>query len=298
MRTILVRRSPHSGPYTMVQWRFSVPGPARLLWGIILVALMLRLGFWIYTERTWEDALITVRHAENAAAGRGLTHHPAQGPPIHGFTSPISVLIPLLGEFVARGSGLAVLRISSLVATVITLILAWRLAQHPRIALSPAATTLFLGYLAMEHHQILFGMAGMETQWIVAITLLGMWAGLEVIEYQPSTALAGTASPWRLGIGLGTVCGLALWGRPDGVILILAIAFAIGVWGRWGLVVPVILGCVLCLAPWIAFRLGCSNGAQSSSAERTICDCGCPPRSAGWGAGQSTSCGVPDHCKH
>lgn len=227
-----------------------------LLWFAIGVAVALRLVFWGYTERIWEDALITVRHAEWAAAGEGLTHHPAQGAPIHGFTSPFSVLIPLAGELVWRGSGLLVLRLSSLFAAILTIWLGWRLGNHPRIALSLPAMILFLGYLAIEHHQILFGMAGMETQWIVAITLLGLLCSLEIIESEPLDLQkigVFTRTNWLSGLGLGAVAGLALWGRPDGVIMLLAMAVVIVARRNWPIVAPAVIGGVLCLAPWAAF---------------------------------------------
>ncbi|MCU0709771.1 MAG: hypothetical protein MUF23_15925, partial [Pirellula sp.] len=93
------------------------------MWTFIAVAVSVRIGFWIATERVWEDALITIRHAENAARGLGLTHHPLQGPPpVHGFTSPISVLIPLAAELVQPGSALNVLRIVSLIAAALTIV--------------------------------------------------------------------------------------------------------------------------------------------------------------------------------
>src|SRR5690242_1687916 len=92
------------------------PRPGRSQWPeflIVFFAMAVRLGYWIYTSRTWEDALITLQHAENGARGLGLTHTPAAGPPLHGFTSPLSVLIPLAGEAMHAGWGLAFLRIVS-----------------------------------------------------------------------------------------------------------------------------------------------------------------------------------------
>lgn len=59
----------------------------------LIASVAIRVFFWIYTQRIWEDTLITVRHAENAAAGLGLTHHTGHGQLVHGFTSAISVLI-------------------------------------------------------------------------------------------------------------------------------------------------------------------------------------------------------------
>ena len=45
---------------------------------IDVLAVLVRLFYWGYTGRTWEDALITVLHSENAASGLGLTHLAAE----------------------------------------------------------------------------------------------------------------------------------------------------------------------------------------------------------------------------
>lgn len=202
----------------------------------MFVAVADRVVFWAMTDRVWEDALITVRHAENAARGLGLTHHPGHGELVHGFTSPISVLIPLAGELIVPGSGIDVLRISSLLAAALTIWLGYRIAVHPAVDLSPIATTFFLGYLALEFHQILFGMSGMETQWIVAITLFGLWQFLE-----------------RRTVLLGVACGLAMWGRPDGVVLVLAILVCLAWSRRWRAIPIVVLVAGLSLVPWLLF---------------------------------------------
>jgi hypothetical protein len=36
---------------------------------LALLAVTIRLLFWYYTKRTWEDALIALQHAENGARG-------------------------------------------------------------------------------------------------------------------------------------------------------------------------------------------------------------------------------------
>ena len=82
-----------------------------ILVAFIALALAARLTFWFYTGRVWEDALITITAARNVWEGIGLTHH-ASEPYVQSFTSPISVLIPILGEMFQ--AGLLVLRLSSL----------------------------------------------------------------------------------------------------------------------------------------------------------------------------------------
>ena len=83
--------------------------------GLMIAAFLLRLFFWVYTRRTWEDALITVLHSENFYHGLGLTHFKIDDPkPLQGFTSPISVLVPLLADRFHVGWGLPFLKLLSL----------------------------------------------------------------------------------------------------------------------------------------------------------------------------------------
>jgi hypothetical protein len=203
---------------------------------MVVLAVVARAAFWWWTGRTLEDALITLRHAENAARGLGLTHQPWNERPLHGFTSPISVLIPLLSEWVVLGSGMIALKVSSIIAGAISVILGGRLARHPAINLSNWATLFFLGYLALESHQVLFGMAGMEAQCIVALTLYGLLAFLSQSTLQ-----------------MGLACGLALWGRPDGVILIGAMGLSLLFLGRWKQLAAVLVVAFACIAPWLIF---------------------------------------------
>jgi hypothetical protein len=214
--------------------------PPWALWvmaGIALFAVAIRFFFWYYTRRTWEDALITVQHAENAARGLGLTHVPG-GPHIHGFTSPISVLIPLLGELVHPGFGIPVLKVVSAICGGITVWLAMVIARRLRLALP--ITFLIGGYLAIEHQQILFGMAGMETQVVVTILLFSIYSLFDL-------------KPIAVGISLG----LCLLARPDfsfwvGIVIVLL------TWRAWKVrdFHPLeIIGLTLLLVygPWVAF---------------------------------------------
>ncbi len=208
----------------------------QVMWGMLVLAVLIRGFFWAYTDRTWEDALITVRHAENAAQGVGLTHHPDHGEPVHGFTSPISVLIPLAAECVVAGSGIPAQKGVSLLAAAATIYCAYRVLRHPEIRLSPAFLGFALGYLAIEHHQILFGMAGMETQCIVALVWWSLWMFVD------------RRTGW-----LGVACGAALWGRPDGLFLDVALWLGLVLERRWKAVVAVPLIAAAVFLPWIVF---------------------------------------------
>lgn len=180
---------------TVVTIRLGALTVPRALAIAIAAALGSRLAFWLLTDRVWEDALITVTHARNAVAGIGLTHHPGE-PLTHGFTSALSVLVPLAGEALIGGSGVVALRIVSLVAAIATLVFAWRIAQ--RLRLGPWPTALVVGYLALDQNHIFYGMAGMETQ-----------LGVATLLWSVDSVMAGRVA-WS-----GVALGVALLARPD-----------------------------------------------------------------------------------
>ena len=169
--------------------------PSRELVWAIPVAIAARLVFWAVTNRTWEDALITLAHARNAVEGLGLTAH--QGEPVtQGFTSALSVLIPLAGEAVAAGSGLLVLRLASLAAVVVAVWAADHLLIELGVSVWPRRLTL--AFLAVDPLQVFYGMAGMETQVAVAVLLVSAYLTTQ-----------------RHSFALGVSLGLALLARPD-----------------------------------------------------------------------------------
>lgn len=201
-----------------------------LVTGFIVLAILVRLVFWLYTGRVWEDALITLAPARNAWLGNGLTHHLTE-PHIHSFTSPISVLIPLVGEAIHQG--LFLLRLVSVVAGGVTVYYAYRLGRF--FNFHWAANVLILGYLATDQLQVFFGMAGMETQVATAIFL-----GTLYYLFKPS---------WKL---LGLFLGLGILVRPEFI-------FCVGVIGFYMLLqhpkrIPLVAGIFLCvIAPWYLF---------------------------------------------
>jgi hypothetical protein len=205
----------------------------------MVLAILVRLFYWHYTHRTWEDALITVLHSENFVRGLGLTHlQPAGEPPLHGFTSPLSVLIPLVGDLVHVGWGLPFLKLVSAFAGAVAVWLGARISQA--LGLPPALALTAAAFLAFEHHQILWGMAGMETQVVTVAYLCSLYA-----------MMRGTQ--WQKGLSFGFV----MLARPDAAIWV-AIAFAVELWrakknGSWRPLLPVIYGLLIVYGPWILF---------------------------------------------
>lgn len=211
---------------------------SRALFVVALLAVLIRLFYWDYTGRTWEDALITVLHSENAASGLGLTLVDPGEPPVHGFTSPLSVLLSLMGDMVHVGYGLMFLKLLSAIFGGITVWLGARICLVLR--LPPALALIAAAYLAFEHHQILWGMAGMETQMVIAIYLYSIYC-------------LQRGSQWQKGLSLG----LAMLARPDAVIWVV-IACAVELWrawkrGEWRNLIPVFSGLALLYAPWLIF---------------------------------------------
>ena len=178
---------------------------APLLTAAIAAGLTARVVFWAMTDRRIDDALITVKHAKNAVDGSGLVHHLGEGH-VHGFTSALSVLVPLPGELIATDGGFVALRLVSLAAFVAAVVYAYRIAGELR--LGPWPTALVLAYLCFDQNQIFFGMAGMETQIAVAVLLASVFYVL-VEDFTKA----------------GITLGLALLARPDFLLWIVP-AFA------------------------------------------------------------------------
>lgn len=188
----------------------TLVGGDQLTWrvaiGIALVAVALRLFFWAYTGRVWEDALITVLHSENVGRGWGLTHHHVGEPRTHGFTSPISVLVPLMVDWFHPGWGLIWIRLVSAVAAGGSVLLVFGINRvYPSLRLPLPLIAAVAGYLAIEHHQMLWGVAGMETQMVVLILLAALYA------------VQAPVGPWWQGLALAA----CMYARPDYGFLVL-----------------------------------------------------------------------------
>jgi len=143
-----------------------------LLAGFAAAAVAARIVFWAVTNRMFDDALTTVTHARNVPLGLGLVHHVGEGP-VHGFTSALGVLIPLVGELLHEGSGMFAMRIGSLAAAAVTIAYARYLCRD--LGISALPTSFVLAYLAFDQNMIFFGMSGMETQVAIAILLAGVY---------------------------------------------------------------------------------------------------------------------------
>ena len=202
-----------------------------ILLAFIAAALIVRLVFWFYTGRVWEDALITITAARSVWEGAGLTHH-ASEPRVHSFTSPISVLIPLLGE--GFGAGLLLLRLSSLAGSVACIYFAYRIGVA--LGFHWAAHVMVLTYLACDQLQVFFGMTGMETQVVTAVAVATLYFYL-------------IRKWWALGVA----CGLAAISRPEFIMFLLpAVGVALLLFHRRA-ILAVALPSLAIAGPWYTF---------------------------------------------
>jgi hypothetical protein len=196
----------------------------------VVVSVVVRLTFWVVTKRVWEDALITITPARNFWEGNGLTHHISE-PRVHSFTSPVSVLIPLVGEGIHQG--LLFLRVSSLIAGAVSVIYAYKIGLH--FQWSRWAHVLVLSFLATDQLQVFFGMTGMETQVATAVMVAGVYALF--------------TRRWQM---LGVMLGLAGLCRPEFGLWIAAAGVALILSQRRAAVRPA-LTAVGIVAPWVVF---------------------------------------------
>ena len=142
-----------------------------LLLAFLALAVCCRVLYWAYTDRVWEDALISLTPARNFWDGLGFTHHPSE-PRVHSFTSALGEFVLLIGEGV--GQGVNLMRLLSLLAAAAAIRSAARIGEI--LDLPWYSRVLFLTYLATDHLQVMFGMAGMETQIATALFLSSAWA--------------------------------------------------------------------------------------------------------------------------
>jgi hypothetical protein len=202
----------------------------------MLGAVIARAVFWQMTHRMFEDGLTTITHARNAAEGLGLTNHPGEGH-VHGFTSALSVLVPLPGEFIAPGGGgFVAIRLASMAAVVIAIYAAHLIGRE--LGLSRWAMLFPLAYLAFDQNQIFYGMAGMETEIAVAVLLV---SALFVIR-------------GRLLLS-GAMFGLCVLARPDFVLFIVP-AFLYLAWPRrteLRSLLPTVGAAAAVAGPWFVF---------------------------------------------
>jgi hypothetical protein len=179
----------------------------------LVAACLVCLGYTFYTGQTWEDSLITLRHAENLLNGNGLTYNP--GTRVHGFTSSINVLLLAFCHFATGQSSyvatLWLYRVFSIAAFAAGGVLLLKAMYETPPRWPVAAWFLAIVYL-FDVKNVAFSINGMETAFML---LFVAWAVYLLSHAQLDQWL------WR-----GLCWGGLMWSRPDGCVYIVALSLA------------------------------------------------------------------------
>jgi hypothetical protein len=176
----------------------------RLVLLLVAVGMGAPLAYTLFTRHTWEDFYITYRFSRNLCAGQGLVYEP--GRHVHGFTSPLGVLLPALAfELTGRDDmALDLFRAVSIAAFAAACLLGGQAVF--RVTGSRAGMILFGLWSAVDAKSIAFSTNGMET----ALMLLFLASAIYLMTTAP-------AHRWR---GRGLCWAGLMWTRPDGCIFI------------------------------------------------------------------------------
>jgi hypothetical protein len=174
---------------------------------------LIPLGYVLYTHHIWEDWFITFRHSQNLCAGNGLVYN--VGERVHGFTSPLGVLLPALcylltGEH-SYLPALWLFRGLCIIAYVVAGIIILR--GIGRDDPNQRWVRLFFAALyLLDVKAVAFTVNGMETAFMLCFLA---W-GISVLD----------KSDRRNWLARGCAWAGLMWTRPDGCIYIAALALA------------------------------------------------------------------------
>lgn len=168
----------------------------------------------LYTGQVWEDYFITYRHSENLVRGFGLVYQP--GERVHGFTSPLNVLLPALfhalnptGDYVWPLWGFVLVSLGILA---LGLYAAARWITEAGGRLAGWSGLLLALLLLLQPKLAAFSTNGQEA---------GLWAGFLLLLLVAINRGVGLC--WR-SAGLA-MAGL-MWTRPDSPVHIVALSVA------------------------------------------------------------------------
>jgi hypothetical protein len=186
-------------------------GPQLRLWAaaIAIVAVAVRLLILVRTHSTGEDALITLRYAENLAHGKGLVFNPGES--VLGVTTPLYCLLISLFAWLHLPALLCG-KILCIAADGLTCyLISHILFYYNRPAAGLAASALY----ALTTTPISVTISGMETGLVTCVGLCMVWCMIT----------GRTKRLWALGAVLYLL-------RIDGLLLLLFLAYDVCIYTR------------------------------------------------------------------
>ncbi len=178
--------------------------PAPLV--AFVVAVVVALGFALYTRHAWEDYWITFRVSRNLATGHGLVFN--VGDRLHTFTSPLGVLLPAVASLLTANSSdmaaLWVFRVMSATALGGAAALLVRTARH--VHFGRVATFFLVAWLVTDAKILDYTINGMETAFMMLF-----------LAYALSSHTRADPRGWR---HLGAAWAGLMWTRPDSFVYI------------------------------------------------------------------------------
>ncbi|HOK04632.1 MAG TPA: hypothetical protein PLN24_05215 [Victivallales bacterium] len=172
----------------------------------LLFAAFVPLFYSLYTEHIWEDYYITYKFSRNLADGYGLVYFPGEKA-VHGFTSPLGVLLPALTYLICRSDSMALwlFRIFFGIPCFIAAIYMLYKTSEKVFKDYPHLKFLCPLFLVFEVKSVMFSVNGMETalmlffvSWLIKIFIYKDW-------------------DWRK---IGFCSAALMWTRPDSCIYI------------------------------------------------------------------------------
>lgn len=189
---------------------------------VLVGGALVALAYAAFTSHAWEDYWITYRSSKNLALGHGLVFQP--GERLHGFTSPIGVLLPaLLSRLLGNDADFAVLWIFRVVSAALFVPTGLALVRaHRSLEVAWPATLITLLLAATEIKIVAFSVNGQESAFLVSF----LCASLACLARRPALPVLALGAAWA---------GLQ-WTRPDGFVYggSLAVGWlAFGMEGGW-----------------------------------------------------------------
>src|SRR5262245_22577878 len=193
-----------------------------------LLAIATRIYLHLSIGYTADDALITLRYAENLSQGKGFVYNDNEK--VLGTTTPLLALITTL-LLQLKVNGIIAFFVLNLIADLCTAFFLFRIFRNGSSAISviPAAVFLF------SPETIQWSLSGMETQITIAFIFGAIYFA--------------SVNRWTLAF---VMAAFAIWTRIDGIAIAVALT-AVYVFRYKSFPLLPVLTLIGILAPWIIF---------------------------------------------